>query len=72
MKKYNFNTLPKLMKDNEFLLRTNIVEKKFLYLRDKICKRFQDLENEYSEKNGLKKGIFKKNSWKRSINRNEY
>jgi len=72
MKKYNFNTLPTLMRNSEFLLKTNIVEKRFVHLRNQICKKFQDLEHEYSKQNCLKKSVFKKNSWKRDIKKNEY
>ena len=72
MKKYNFNTLPTLMRNNEFLLKTNTVEKRFVNLRDQICKKFQALEHEYSKQNGFNKSVFKKNNWKRDIKNNEY
>ena len=72
MKVYKFSTLPTLMENNDFLVKTDIVEKKFLALRDKICKSFQDLENAYSKKNGLKKSKFKKNKWYRNKEKNEY
>ncbi|MDC0651843.1 oxygen-dependent coproporphyrinogen oxidase [Alphaproteobacteria bacterium] len=72
MKKYNFETLPALIRDSKFIIKTNNVEKRFLQLRNKICKGFQDLENDYSKKNSLKKNIFKKNSWHRNNKENEY
>ena len=39
-----FYILRSLFINNEFLFKTNIIEKRFVNLRKQICKKFQNLE----------------------------
>ena len=38
MKKYNYKTLPDLLLDKEWQIKTNTIETNFKSVRDQICK----------------------------------
>ena len=38
----------------------------FIYLQEKICEEFQNLEKEYSKRKKIRPKYFKKNEWKKS------
>ncbi len=72
MKKYNFETLPELLKDQDWFEKSILVQKCFTDLRNKICKEFSKIENNYSNEHNLKKYKFKRNYWNRDITKKEY
>ena len=72
MKKYNFKTLPEILSNDEWVIKANKIENTFLNLRNTLCNSFQSLENSFSSKQDLKSNKFKKRTWKRDVNKNEY
>ena len=48
MKKYNYKTLPDLLLDKEWQIKTNTIETNFKNVRDQICNTFESLEKQFS------------------------
>ena len=53
MIKYNYKTIPDLLLDKEWQIKTNTIETNFKNVRDKICNTFESLEKEFSAQKNL-------------------
>ena len=72
MKKYNYKTIPDLLLNEEWQIKTNIIETNFKNVRDQICHTFETLEKQFCSKNNFKINKFKKKTWCRDNKNNEY
>ena len=54
MKKYNYKTIPDLLLNEEWQIKTNIIETNFKNVRDQICHTFETLEKQFCSKNNFK------------------
>ena len=50
MKKYNYKTIPDLLLNREWQIKTNTIETNFKNIRNQICNTFEILEKEFSKK----------------------
>ncbi len=72
MKKYKFKTIPDLLLNKEWQIKTNSVEISFKNIRNQICNTFETLEKDFSSNRNLKINKFKKKTWYRNNKNNEY
>ena len=61
MKKYNYKTIPDLLLDKEWQIKTNTIETNFKNIRNQICNTFESLEKQFSSEKILKLINLKKN-----------
>ena len=54
MKKYNYKTIPDLLLDKEWQIKTNSIETNFKNLRDQICNTLKHWKNNLVHKKILK------------------
>ena len=72
MKKYNYKTIPDLLLNKEWQIKSDSIENNFKNIRDQICNTFETLEKQFSSDRNLKINKFKKKIWHRDKKKNEY
>ena len=60
MSKYNYKTIPDLLLDEEWQVRSNDIENNFKNISKQICNTFELLEKQFSTDKNLKVNKFKK------------
>ena len=60
MIKYNYKTIPDLLRDEEWQIKANSIETNFKNLRNQICNTFESLEKQFSSEKNFKINKFKK------------
>ena len=54
MIKYNYKTIPELLLNEEWQIKTNTIETNFKNLRNQICSTFESLEKQFSSEKNFK------------------
>ena len=60
MKKYNYKTIPDLLLNKEWQVKSDSIETNFKNIRNQICNTFEALEKKFSSERNLKINKFQK------------